>query len=295
MSENRVHVLAYVAESARTGRGCDIGAYAFIAEGAVLGERVVVGSGTQLSPGACLEDDVHVAAGVVFAQHHGAQAQTPTSVRSGAFVGANATLLAGVTVGTNARVEPGAVVTRSVPPNAIVTGNPAQIVGYVNTPGLLVESPGASSDGILRETSVAGVTVHRMRQVDDLRGNLSVGELGRDIPFEIKRYFLVYGVPNMEIRGEHAHLRCHQFLVAVHGSIHVVADDGTHREEIILDRPSLGLHLPPMTWGVQYRYSPDAVLMVLASHHYDADDYVRDHDQFRVLVAAQKSKLTLPD
>ena len=126
-----------------------------------------------------------------------------------------------------------------------------------------------------------GVTLHHMREVEDMRGNLSVAELGREVPFDVKRYFLVYGVPNMEIRGEHAHLQCHQFLIAVKGSLHVVADDGRQREEIVLDRPSLGLHLPPMTWGMQYRYSADAVLLVLASHHYDAADYVRDHDQFR--------------
>jgi len=131
---------------------------------------------------------------------------------------------------------------------------------------------------------VLGVTLHQMAEVEDLRGNLSVGELGRDVPFEVKRYFLVYDVPNMEIRGEHAHVRCHQFLIAVKGSLHVVVDDGRSREEILLDSPSLGLHLPPLTWGIQYRYSADAVLLVLASHHYDASDYIRDHDQFLALV-----------
>ncbi|MNV51746.1 TDP-4-oxo-6-deoxy-alpha-D-glucose-3,4-oxoisomerase [compost metagenome] len=120
-----------------------------------------------------------------------------------------------------------------------------------------------------------------------MRGSLSVAELGRDVPFEARRYFLVYDVPSIEIRGEHAHLQCAQFLIAVKGSVHVVADDGHCREEFVLSQPSQGLLLPPMTWGIQYRYSPDAVLLVLASEHYDAADYVRDYDAFLALVHSQ--------
>jgi hypothetical protein len=87
-------------------------------------------------------------------------------------------------------------------------------------------------------------------------------------------------VPGAEVRGEHAHLECHQFLICVRGSCAVVADDGTRREEILLDRPNKGLHLPPMTWGIQYRYTEDAVLLVLASHNYAAEDYIRSYDAF---------------
>jgi UDP-2-acetamido-3-amino-2,3-dideoxy-glucuronate N-acetyltransferase len=277
----RVMAFAHIARDAQLGRDCEIGEHAVVGEGVVLGDRVVVQAGVRLAPGVRLEDGVTVGANATFA--HGA---TPALVRAGAVVGAGATILAGVTVGPHARISEGAVVTRAVPPNAIVSGHPAQIVGYVEAAGRVGQEPAAGETGV-RATRVAGVTLHRMREVEDLRGNLSVGELGRDVPFDVKRYFLVYDVPNMEIRGEHAHLQCHQFLIAVKGSIHVVADDGRNREEIVLDRPSLGLHLPPMTWGIQYRYSPDAVLLVLASHHYDAADYVRDHDQFLALVAAR--------
>ena len=72
--------------------------------------------------------------------------------------------------------------------------------------------------------------------------------------------------------------------MAVKGSVRVVVDDGSQREEFILDRPNLGLHLPPMTWGIQYRYSEDAVLLVLASDPYDPADYIRDYDEFVALV-----------
>ncbi len=134
-------------------------------------------------------------------------------------------------------------------------------------------------------TGVPGVNLHHQLSVLDPRGNLTVGEFGRDIPFEVRRYFLVHGVPSRETRGEHAHRRCHQFLVAVHGSVCVIADDGRSSHEVLLDRPSLGLHLPPMVWGVQHRYSPDGVLLVFASDHYDPADYIRSRSEFLVLAA----------
>ena len=144
-----------------------------------------------------------------------------------------------------------------------------------------------ASPGRVRESRVRGVRLHEQLDVKDPRGNLSVGEFGRDIPFEVRRYFLVYGVPSRETRGEHAHRQCHQFLIAVHGSVSVIADEGRRTEEFVLDRPSLGLHLPPMVWGVQHRYSADGVLLVFASDHYDPADYIRDRAEFMALATAR--------
>ena len=100
------------------------------------------------------------------------------------------------------------------------------------------------------------------------------------MPFTPQRYFLVFDVPSGKVRGEHAHKQCHQFLICINGSCAIVADDGVNRQEILLDRPNKGIHLPPMTWGVQYKYSTDAMLLVFASAHYDASDYIRDYDGF---------------
>jgi len=136
------------------------------------------------------------------------------------------------------------------------------------------------------DSPVRGVRLHVLREVRDARGDLCVAEVGPDLPFAVQRSFLVYNVPSAELRGEHAHHRCHQFLMAVKGSIHVIADDGARREEFVLDRPNLGLHLPPMVWGVQHRYSADAVLLVLASDRYDAADYIRDYAEFTLLAHA---------
>jgi len=136
------------------------------------------------------------------------------------------------------------------------------------------------------DSTVAGVRLHVLREVRDARGDLCVAEVGPDLPFAVQRSFLVYNVPSAELRGEHAHHRCHQFLMAVKGSVRVTVDDGTRREEFVLDRPNLGLHLPPMTWGIQDRYSEGAVLLVLASDTYDAADYIRDYAQFVRLARA---------
>jgi dTDP-4-dehydrorhamnose 3,5-epimerase-like enzyme len=128
------------------------------------------------------------------------------------------------------------------------------------------------------------VTIHRLPQVDDLRGRLTAGEFDRQIPFKPLRYFMVLDVPGREVRGEHAHRACHQFFIAVRGSVSIVVDDGRAREEITLDSPERGVYVPPMIWAAQYRYSPDAVLLALASDYYNADDYIRDYDTFLSLV-----------
>jgi hypothetical protein len=133
-------------------------------------------------------------------------------------------------------------------------------------------------------SSVKGVTRHTLRTVLDVRGNLCVGEFEREIPFIPRRYFFVFDVPPVEMRGEHAHLQCKQFLIAVRGKINIVVDDGYARDEFILDKPNMGVYLPPMTWGIQYCYSSDAILLVFASEYYDSDDYIRDYAEFLKLV-----------
>lgn len=137
------------------------------------------------------------------------------------------------------------------------------------------------------DSRVRGVTLHRLTVADELRGTLVAGEFGRNIPFEPKRFFTVSNVPGAEVRGGHAHRACQQFLVVVRGSVSVVADDGTTSEEITLDDSTVGLYVPAMVWAIQFKYSADAVLLVFASDHYDAADYVRDYDQFKQLVSAR--------
>ena len=107
-----------------------------------------------------------------------------------------------------------------------------------------------------RNPDAPGFGLVALPNVIDARGNLTVGEFGRHVPFEAKRYFIVYQVPLVEVRGEHAHRACHQFLVCVRGRMSVVGDDGRERRQYVLDRPDQGFYMPPMTWGGQFDYSP---------------------------------------
>ena len=161
-----------------------------------------------------------------------------------------------------------------------MVGNPARIVGYVDAEEASATEAAVVRVGERRATRVAGVSMIRMTRVDDLRGGLVAANFASDLPFVPQRFFTVFDVPSADVRGAHAHRQCQQLLVCVQGSVRSVVDDGTHRQEFVLDRPDFGVHVMPMIWGTQYRYSSDAVLLVLASHPYDADDYIRDHDQF---------------
>ncbi len=131
-----------------------------------------------------------------------------------------------------------------------------------------------------QSTSLGEATIHHLPKVVDLRGSLIFGEASRHVPFEVKRYFLVFDVQSEHIRGEHAHRRLHQFLVCVAGRCNVVTDDGITRHEVVLDSASKGVHIPPMVWATQYKFSRDAVLLVLASEYYDASEYIRDYYEY---------------
>jgi len=286
----RIWQYTVVLEGAVIGRDCDICSHCRIENDVIVGDHVTLKSGVQLWDGVRLEDDVFVGPNASFvmekanAEHSGSP---QIVVERGASIGAGAVLFPGVRIGHNAMIGAGAVVSRSVPPNAIVAGNPAKIVGYVDAKPE-VEISHTVPELPVVAVGIGGVTLHRLPRVTDIRGSLTVGEFTRSIPFEAKRYFMVFDVPSMETRGEHAHRACHQFLICVRGSCAVVADDGHARREIVLDRPDMGIHLPPMVWGIQYKYSADAMLLVFASHFYDNADYIRDYAEFRRLAGAQR-------
>jgi UDP-2-acetamido-3-amino-2,3-dideoxy-glucuronate N-acetyltransferase len=291
----RIAAFAHVLSGATIGKDCNIRDHVFIDSDVVIGDRVTINCGVQLWNGLRVADDVFIGPNVTFANdrdpktsHHPAKVQE-TYIGRDASIGGGALILPGLRIGARALVGPGAVVTHDVPPRAVVSGNPARITGYVDTKrGVRVPAKAAMADEAdVRETSVNGVTLHRLPVFEDLRGSLSVGEFPQQVPFVPKRYFVCFDVPGKDVRGEHAHRSCHQFLVCLRGSLSVVVDDGRSSEEIVLDRPSLGLYVPPMIWALQYQYSADGLLLVFASDVYDPADYIRDYDEF--LLAARRA------
>ena len=120
-----------------------------------------------------------------------------------------------------------------------------------------------------------------LKVLGDFRGKLIAIESGLDVPFEIKRVFYIYGTqPNIP-RGQHAHYQTKQCLIAVHGHCTVMLDDGEEKRRYSLDNPNIGLIQNEMVWGEMYDFSPDCVLLVLASEHYDESDYIRNHQDFK--------------
>ena len=119
------------------------------------------------------------------------------------------------------------------------------------------------------------------KDLGDERGDLVVieGE-GMDIPFDIKRVFYMYGSDSTVVRGQHANRETEFLLVNVGGSSKVRVDNGRESEVIVLDKPGMGLFLPPMLWKDMYDFSPDSILLVLASRHYDGKEYIRDYQEY---------------
>jgi UDP-2-acetamido-3-amino-2,3-dideoxy-glucuronate N-acetyltransferase len=131
---------------------------------------------------------------------------------------------------------------------------------------------------------VAGTRLIPFGRFPDDRGLLIVGD---HLPFDVRRIFTVQGVPPGADRGIHAHRLCAQLLVCQQGSVVAVVNDGEREQEVLLDDPAVGLYMSALVWGTQRDYSPDAQLLVLASHPYDVADYIDDYSEFQSLVRAR--------
>jgi acetyltransferase-like isoleucine patch superfamily enzyme len=283
----RIWAFAHVLPGAVIGRDCNICDGVFVENDVTVGDRVTVKCGVQLWDGVRLSSDVFVGPNATFTNdrfprsRRWPESYAETRVDEGASLGANCTILPGVRIGRSAMIGAGAVVTRDVPANAIVVGNPARIVGYADSAHSGVPQQTAASPEDLGRVGVGDVALLALTRSTDMRGSLVSAEFGAQLPFVPQRFFAVFDVPSADVRGAHAHRTCHQVLVALRGSVSCIVDDGAERREVLLDRPDIGLHVPPMIWGTQYKYSPDAVLGVFASHPYDTGDYIRDYEAFR--------------
>ena len=263
-----VWAFAHILPDVAIGENCNICDNVFIESNVTLGDRVTVKCGVQLWEGVTLENDVFVGPNATFTNDIFPRSKqykpiVKTLVKAGASIGANATILAGVVIGEGAMVGAGSVVTKDVPPGAIVAGNPARIKRYID------DKPKAQVP-----------TLISLPKITDNRGNLTFVEGLNHLPFEIKRVYYLYDVPGGAVRGGHAHKKLQQLIIAIAGSFDVILDDGDTRKTISLNRSYQGILIPNMTWRELENFSSGSVCLVLASELYEEEDYYRDYDEF---------------
>lgn len=128
--------------------------------------------------------------------------------------------------------------------------------------------------------TVYDCTLIHLSKIKNRAGNITPIENSKDIPFDVKRIFYLYDIPGGESRGAHSHKFCHQFLVAAGGAFEVLLDDGDLKSKVSLNRPDIGLHIPPGIWASEVNFSSGAVCLVLASHLYEEGDYIRSYEEF---------------
>ena len=279
----RIWAFAHVLPGARIGADCNICDGVFVENAVVIGDRVTIKSGVQVWDGVTLEDDVFVGPNATFTNDPFPRSKVfferypETIVERGASIGANATLLPGLVVGRGAMVGAGAVVTRDVPPYAVVVGNPARVVRYVDPEGERRAAP-AAPDEPLRVTGAAWVrgVSHR-----GLEGRVVTREADGGLPFAVAGVAVVS--PAGAARRQYALLSAHQLLVCVQGALTVEVDDGDQRQAVRLSGPELGLHLAPRTFCVQRDPSEDAALLVLTSAPEDPAERIADYAAFLAL------------
>lgn len=131
-----------------------------------------------------------------------------------------------------------------------------------------------------KQATITDCKIIDLRKIQDPRGNLTPIEGGLDVPFEIKRIFYLYDVPGGESRGAHAHYMDNQFLIAASGAFEVFVDDGVNQKVFTLNRPYYGLLVPPGIWAAEQEFSSGSVCLVLTDNTYEAEDYIRDYDEF---------------
>lgn len=125
----------------------------------------------------------------------------------------------------------------------------------------------------------------QLSKIADPRGNLSVIEELKDIPFKIERTYWIYDVPGGEKRGGHAYKENQEFIVALSGSFDVVLDDGKEKKTFSLNRSYNGLYVPKGMWRTMENFSTNSLALVLSSTKYDKDDYIRDYDKFKSFIS----------
>lgn len=121
-------------------------------------------------------------------------------------------------------------------------------------------------------------------RIQNRAGNITPVHNNIEVPFDVQRVFYLYDIPGGESRGAHAHKECHQLLIAVSGAYEILLDDGRTQRLVQLNRPYMGLHIPPMIWASEINFSSGSICLVLTSHKYDKEDYIRSYDEYKNLM-----------
>jgi len=130
------------------------------------------------------------------------------------------------------------------------------------------------------KTTIYDCKIIQLPKIGDRNGQITAVNNSLEIPFDVNRVFYLYDIPAGEDRGAHAHKECHQFLVAASGAFDVEVDDGTNKLTFSLNQPNIGLHVPPGIWAAELNFSSGSICLVLASHPYQENDYIRDYQTF---------------
>lgn len=131
-----------------------------------------------------------------------------------------------------------------------------------------------------KKLTVYDCSIIELPKIETIGGNITPVHPYINVPFDIKRVFYSYDIPGGEARGAHAHIECHQFLIAASGAYEVLLDDGVNKRTVLLNRPFYGLHVPPGIWASEQAFSSGSICLVLASHGYNEEDYIRNYDDY---------------
>lgn len=132
----------------------------------------------------------------------------------------------------------------------------------------------------MKNNKVFDCNIIYLPKIGDRQGYITAINNLVEIPFDVNRVFYLYDIPGGESRGAHSHKECHQFLVAASGSFEVLLDDGTTKRQVQLNKPDMGLHIPPGIWASEINFSSGAICLVMASHNYNEQDYIRDYSKY---------------
>jgi len=136
----------------------------------------------------------------------------------------------------------------------------------------------------MKRKSITDCRIIEVPRVHFKAGNMSIVDGVKEVPFKVERVFWIYDIPAGEARGAHAHRECHQFIIAASGSFEVEVDDGGEKTTFYLNRPFYGLHIPPGIWAHELNFSAGAICLVLTSHLFDDNDYIKEYEEYRRFV-----------